>query len=224
MPSSCAAAGTSSSVCTYDGFKVLRMPYKIGGGSRPLQGMLWREAMAAVPPARAMKMTTVPPPRYSMCVLLPDARDGLWSLEEKVALSGPAFLRDHMPRHRVEVGDFRVPKFKLSYSASVKGALRDLGVKAAFGGGAELPDMLLEVDGEPLFVADVLHKAVIEVDEEGTEAAAVTGAFMAAGCAMPREPPARVDFVADHPFAFLVVEEVSGAILFAGHVLDPTKS
>jgi serpin B len=66
----------------------------------------------------------------------------------------------------------------------------------------------------------VWHKAIIEVNEEGTEAAAATVPVMRSkgkGC------PARVlvDFIADHPFAFFVMEELSGAILFAGHVLDP---
>ena len=68
-----------------------------------------------------------------------------------------------------------------------------------------------------------MNKAVIEVNEEGTEAAAVTACLMLASCGPRRQPPPPVDFVADHPFAFFVVEEVSGAILFAGQVLDPTK-
>jgi hypothetical protein len=64
----------------------------------------------------------------------------------------------------------------------------------------------------------VIHEAIIEVNEEGTEAAAATY-----GNLRPLRLTSRVDFVADHPFAFFLIEEVSGAILFAGHVADPSK-
>lgn len=57
------------------------------------------------------------------------------------------------------------------------------------------------------------------MNEEGTEAAAC---IMTGCCPGPRPAPVLVDFVADHPFAFCVAEEVSGAILFTGRVLDPT--
>ncbi|CAL5049386.1 unnamed protein product [Urochloa decumbens] len=206
-------------IATYKGFKVLRMPYAVHDSF----GGLWAMASGAQPGSlipRAMP----PPPEYSMCVFLPDARDGLRSLEEEIAASGPGFLAEHMPWSRVEVGDFRVPKFKLSFYDSLKRVLEDLGVKAVFDPNrADLPDMV-EGSEEPLYLADVFHRAVIEVNEEGTEAAASTALlFLGKACGPGYERPKPVDFVADHPFAFFVVEEVSGAILFAGHVLDPTK-
>jgi serpin B len=63
------------------------------------------------------------------------------------------------------------------------------------------------------------------VNEEGTEATAVTMVIDTQGCTLDsreRSPP-QVDFVADHPFAFYIVEEATGAVFFAGHVLDPSK-
>ena len=162
--------------------------------------------------------------------MLPDARDGLPSLVDKMTY--PSFLQEHMPERSVEVGDFRVPKFKLSFYSRMKRQLQDLGIKAVFDPArADLSDMLLVRDGgggdgdsraPRLVLDDVFHRAVIE---EGTEAAASTALIFAETCAMPAPPrrPKAVDFVADHPFAFFVVEEVSGAILFAGQVLDPTK-
>ena len=78
--------------------------------------------------------------------------------------------------------------------------------------------------GESPKIDKVCHKAVIELNEEGTEAVAVTyvGVF-APSCAPPGYRPETVDFVADHPFAFFVMEEVSGAVVFAGCVLDPSQ-
>ncbi|KAF7010085.1 hypothetical protein CFC21_024551 [Triticum aestivum] len=70
----------------------------------------------------------------------------------------------------------------------------------------------------PLVLSDVIHKAVIEVNEEGTIAAAVSMRV-----AYWASPPPPVDFVADHPFAYFIVEEATDAVVFAGHVLDPSN-
>ncbi|KAL6890536.1 hypothetical protein ACP4OV_008791 [Aristida adscensionis] len=209
-------------IAVHEGFKVLKMPYR---AHRPLAGDLRDAATSVVPKAVPPR----PPPQYSMCIFLPDTRDGLWSLEETMA-SSPGFLHGHLPSKPVEVGEFRVPKFKLSFATSLERVLQDLGVTAVFDPGrANLPDMLEDsgaggVPDEPLFLSDVVHKAVIEVNEEGAEAAAATACAMKGASRHPKPRPVPVDFVADHPFAFFVVEEVSGAILFAGHVLDPTES
>ncbi|KAM3299242.1 hypothetical protein ACQJBY_040634 [Aegilops geniculata] len=77
------------------------------------------------------------------------------------------------------------------------------------------PDM-----GQPMFVTKATQKVVIKVDEEGTEAAATTAWHVSGGGGLP---PDMVLFVADHPFSFLIMEERSGVIVFAGHVLNPTK-
>ncbi|XP_052136251.1 putative serpin-Z6C [Oryza glaberrima] len=200
-------SGEDQYIAVHDGFKVLKMPY------------------AARVSARTTAAET--PTRYSMYVFLPDERDGLWSLEDRMAAGGEGFLREHTPERRVEVGEFRIPRFKLSFDDGVVGALQRLGVRDVFKPFvADLADVLeAENSGDdpPLFVSDVKHKAVIEVNEEGTEAAAATAVCLTFASAAPSSRrPARVDFVADHPFAFLVVEESSGVVLFAGHVVDPT--
>jgi serpin B len=104
----------------------------------------------------------------------------------------------------------------------MKNVLRSLGLQAAFGGGADFSDMVEDSHGDVrLQVEDVFHRAVVEVNEEGTVAAAATVVTMNLECRRPKPP---VDFVADHPFAFFIVEELSGAVLFAGHVLDPSTN
>jgi serpin B len=80
----------------------------------------------------------------------------------------------------------------------------------------------LRFDGDPrwFFIEEVLHKAQVKVDEEGTEAAAATGAIVGY-VGVPTPPPV---FRADHPFLFLIQENRTGSILFMGHVVNPTQS
>ncbi|XP_039822612.1 putative serpin-Z5 [Panicum virgatum] len=188
----------SQLVAVRNGYKVLKLPYKS--------------------PAPA-------PPPYSMCIFLPDERDGLAGLVAKIA-SGPGFCYYRLPTERVQVGDFRLPKFKLSASGSVMQALRDdMGITSAFvAGEADLSGMAKR-DGDEagtlLHVGDVRHKAVLEVNEEGV--AVATSSYMLCGAsAVMTDQQKTVDFVADHPFVFFVIEEVSRAILFVGRVLDPS--
>lgn len=112
----------------------------------------------------------------------------------------------------------------MSFSGELTGVLRDLGLKATLDlDPMRAPDLSdMAESAEPLSIDRIHHRAVIEVNEEGTEAAAVT-----AMCMMPTGPRQTrretVDFVADHSFAFFVMEEVSGAVVFAGCLLDPSQ-
>nr|XP_020192108.1 putative serpin-Z8 [Aegilops tauschii subsp. strangulata] len=142
------------------------------------------------------------PPYTSMCIFLPDACDGLGSLLERMT-SSPGFLREHLPTSMAVVVEFGVPKFELTFEGSVTDVLKDLGLALPFGEGADLSEMM-----EDMHV------------QEGTRAAAVTMAFPAPATYSALRPPV-VDFVADHPFAYCIVEEGSHAVLFAGHVVDP---
>jgi serpin B len=71
---------------------------------------------------------------------------------------------------------------------------------------------------QDLFLSAVIHKAFVDVNEEGTEAAAAASA-----AATPKDGGNEIDFVADHPFLLLIRHESSGTILFIGRVADPTK-
>ncbi|XP_047085139.1 putative serpin-Z8 [Lolium rigidum] len=186
-------------IAVHHRFKVLKLRYKMADESSPLT-------------------------QFSMCIFLPDADNGLPSLLDAMA-SRPGFLHQHLPRKEVLVGKLQLPRFKLSFHGSVVSVLGKLGLLLPFHEtNHELCDMA-EDDGSglPLVLSDVVHKAVIEVNEEGTEAAAVTIASAPGGGGGRPRPPPLVDFVADHPFAYFVVEEETGAIVFAGHVLDPSR-
>lgn len=150
-----------------------------------------------------------------MCLFLPDSKDGLPALVERMCAES-GFLECHIPHGRVRVGDFRIPKFKFSFGFEASNVLEGLGLLRG------LTEKVKSREGEPLFDPSIFHKAVIEVNEEGTEAAAVTFGRMV-GCALVLRPPKVVDFVADHPFMFVIREEVTETVLFIGYVLNPLQ-
>ncbi|RAL47297.1 hypothetical protein DM860_013262 [Cuscuta australis] len=181
-------------VRAFDGFKVLRLSYEQGNDETR---------------------------RFSMYIFLPDAEDGLPSLVHKVT-SEPGLLErclTSLPNHPVPVGEFRIPKFKSSFHLEFSNILKGLGVASPFDGGEGLAEM---VDGGyPLHVTNVIHKSFIEVNEQGTEAAAVTVARMGCGALRPRPRPVLVDFVADHPFLYFIREDLRGAIVLLGTLINP---
>ncbi len=152
----------------------------------------------------------------SMVVLLPKKADGLADLEK--ALSAEK-LDGWMKKFDGDEVIVTLPKFKTTCEFnSMENQLQALGMKDAFTGAADFSGM----DGKKdLFITKVVHKAFVDVSEEGTEAAAATAVIMA-GSAPGGARPVPV-FRADHPFIFLIRHEKTGAILFMGRVTDPTQ-
>lgn len=109
-----------------------------------------------------------------------------------------------------------MPKFKLEYKKTLNNPLQSLGMGIAFAPGlADFSQMAdLEALGKNLHIGEVLHKAVVEVNEEGTEAAAVTSVGIRATSA----PPA---FMANRPFFFAIRDNETKTVLFMGTVVDP---
>ena len=101
-----------------------------------------------------------------------------------------------------------LPRFKLEYEVSLNDTLEALGMGIAFGGGADFSNM-----GPNLFISEVTHKTFVEVNEEGTEAVAVTGVTIEES-----EPP---DFRVDRPFFFAIYDAETQMILFMGTVTEP---
>jgi serpin B len=112
-----------------------------------------------------------------------------------------------------------LPVFKIESSFNLKEALTGLGMTEPFSQEADFSGM----DGQKLlYIQDVLQKAYIYVDEEGTEAAAATAISMPfAAIAEPGEQP--IEFIANHPFIFLIREKATGTILFMGRVMNPNQ-
>ncbi|KAB2628027.1 serpin-ZX-like [Pyrus ussuriensis x Pyrus communis] len=154
---------------------------------------------------------------FSMHIFLPEAKDGLPALVQKLG-SESGFLDRHLPKQKSAVGDFRIPKFKISFGFEASNVLKGLGLVLPFGGEGGLKEMVDSPEGKNLYVSSIFHKSFIEVNEEGTEAAAATAGVIRL---LRLEVPRTVDFVANRPFLFLIKEELTGTVLFIGHVLNP---
>ncbi|KAG8525057.1 Leukocyte elastase inhibitor [Galemys pyrenaicus] len=116
-------------------------------------------------------------------------------------------------QHHVDV-QVHLPKFKLEESYDLKAHLARLGVEDLFSiGKADLSGM---TDTGDIFVSNIIHKAFVEVNEEGTEAAAATAVKIMFCSSMPEK-----DFFADHPFIFMIRHNPSGSLLFLGRMCDP---
>ena len=116
-----------------------------------------------------------------------------------------------------------LPRFKITQQFELSSTLESLGMKAAFDPNAA--DFSAMTGDKTLDISAAIHKAYIDLDENGTEAAAATAVVIAMATAMPPQfaPPPPIVFTADHPFLFLIRDNSSGAILFMGRVSDPTK-
>ncbi|KAI0226641.1 Leukocyte elastase inhibitor, partial [Lamellibrachia satsuma] len=151
----------------------------------------------------------------AMFVLLPRQLDGLESLEKSLTADRlHEALRGASSARLVDV-DVSLPKFRLEHSCPLKDVLVALGMGDVFvAGKADLSGM---DGGRELYMSGAVHKAFIDVTEEGSEAAAATAIGISLTC-MPLDP---VEFVADHPFLFLISDNRTGSILFLGRLARP---
>lgn len=151
----------------------------------------------------------------SMVVLLPKEKDGLNDLEASLT---PEKLSDWLGKEHPQKVNVFFPKFKMTQQFNLTQTLEAMGMTAPFSRQSDFSGM----DGtHDLFISAVVHKAYVDVNEEGTEAAAATGAAIAAR-AVHAPQPVPV-FRADHPFIFLIRDTHSGSILFLGRMMDPGK-
>ncbi len=148
----------------------------------------------------------------SMLVLLPKDNNGLQDLEKSLSLENLAAWKSSLLNQTINVS---IPKFKLETMYGLNGVLSAMGMPTAFN--ADLADLSGITEEEQLFIQAALHKAFVEVNEEGTEAAAATGVVV--GTTSLREYPV---FKADHPFIFIIQDTETDNILFIGRVANPT--
>jgi serpin B len=158
--------------------------------------------------------------RVSMIVLLPDADvvDTVRRFDESELEALLAVL--HLPPGPVELS---LPRFHASFSANLTAPFTAMGMHRAFSAAAaDFSGITGKPQSqEPLAIDQIEHRAVIDVNEQGTEAAAATGVTMAATAV---EPPPATSFRVDRPFLYMIVDDQTGAVLFEGEIVDPRQS
>ncbi|KAF7803117.1 serpin-ZX-like [Senna tora] len=178
-----------------ESFKILKIPYQNGPNNN----------------------NNINPFKFFMYFFLPHENDGLPNLIHTLN-SNPRFLNQNFVLHQEEFDEFWIPRFKFWFNFEAIESMKELGLVLPF-----LPGGLTEVSDSSssqihkLFVSNITHKAFIEVNEEGTEAAATTVGRIR----MLSGKRYKSSFVADHPFLFMIREETSMAVFFIGAVLNP---
>ena len=174
-----------------DGFQILEMPYK---GIRVFGSL----------------------EHISMIIFLPEKKDGINDLEISLTNEKLEHYLEKLLKIWEKQIDVIFPKFKVETEYELKKILYNLGMTSAFSDGADFSGM---AEDPPRFISQIIHKAFVEVNERGTEAAAVTAIRML-GSAIGQtiNPP---EFRADHPFIFLLIDSYTRNILFIGRVMNP---
>jgi serpin B len=147
----------------------------------------------------------------SMILILPEAVDGLSRIERNLTADWLKQRTGGLRQREVRV---EIPRFRLTKTLELSKTLADLGMPRAFDMRADFSGMS-EGRGEPLHISQVRHKAFVDVNEEGTEAAAATAVVLETKSARQET------FRADHPFLFVIRDVRSGSILFLGRLSDP---
>jgi len=185
-------------------------PFQLGADKVVEVPMMHVSARCGYAETDALQILEIPyaSNQLSMAILLPKAKDGLAGVEQR--LTGP--LVDHLLT-KCETAEYRVclPKCDIKNNFRLSRALTHMGMRDAFS--MDLADFSGITPEKPFFLKEVIHQTDLHVDEEGSEAAAVTMSLH-----LHSAPP---EFNADHPFLFLIRHNRTGAILFMGRVANP---
>jgi serpin B len=170
---------------------------------------------------RALRLT-YQVPELGLIIVLPDDVEGVAAVERRLGANELAELFAALRNGQaIKPVALALPRFKAEFKADLRAPLRQAGVQKAFDASdADFSGMTGRPAGEGrVHIDQIVHRAVIEVAEESTEAAAATAVGMrSAAIARPIAP---VSFRVDHPFLFYLIDDTSGAILFQGRVADP---
>lgn len=155
--------------------------------------------------------------QYRMTILLPHS--GFTTDEVMDELSAASFA-EWIANADTTSTELYMPKFKSEFKMELKPSLIEMGMEKPFGPEADFSNFFQEDIGSDLFISKVIHQSFIEVNESGTEAAAATAVEISYTSATPPVPPVvRID----RSFVYLIHEKHSGAILFAGKMLNPKE-
>lgn len=206
-------------------------PFKLGGGGKVVMPLMHRDATAfQIVERQGIKAIRLPYAggEVSMVILLPDAARGLDRFERDLTTADfrawLSDLRDAPARPTI----LALPKLRLDSRDDLSFDLAAMGAPTAFGDAADFSGMTtlpntVDPDAHGIKIGQIIHQAMIETSEEGTEAAAATAVidiFVSGSREMPHSPPP-IMFRADHPFLFALVDYRTGMILFMGRYVTP---
>jgi serpin B len=191
-------------------------PFRTAGGASPKVPLMKTTAEFGYAETDDFQAVELPyaGKELATLVLLPK-KDGLADLEKILTADLLSAVVSKLTRQRVEV---YLPRFKTTSKFELSRTLSNMGMPLAFSARADFSG--LTDSQEPLQLGFVVHKAFVDVNEEGTEAAAATAGLVNSPGARPR--PGAV-FRADHPFVYLIRDTRSGSILFLGRLADPGR-
>ncbi|MSU77007.1 MAG: serpin family protein [Gemmataceae bacterium] len=158
--------------------------------------------------------------RLAMTLIVPRSPKGLPEIEKKLTGNSLAHWTEKLQPRGVQVW---LPKFKMDTTYELADTLKAMGMPLAFDERrADFSGMSKSKD-EPLHISRVIHKAFVDVNEEGTEAAAATAVIMAVPTSAPANFPFTPEVKADRPFVFVIREVDTGAVMFMGRMTTPGK-
>jgi serpin B len=199
----------------------IERPFSIAPGKTRPAKLMRREGRYRLAQAGGVSVLELP---YvggdaAMLVVLPDKVDGLEAVEKSLDAAKLTAWTQALADREVFVW---LPRFVVDPPAAMELAkpLQALGMARAFDAGrADFTGIANPPKpNDRLYIGAVFHKAFVKVDEKGTEAAAATAVMMPKGAGMPPQP---IEFKADHPFLFFIVDKASGLVLFMGRVAEP---
>jgi serpin B len=191
-------------------------PFKLGDGSMKTMPMMDETKSLSYFETPNFQAVRLPygPGRLAFYVFLPTSGSNLDSVVSEATPQNWASWTAQMKPHQVHL---KLPRFKANTSLLLNDPLTDLGMGIAFTRNADFSKM----GQPPSFISKVLHKAIIEVNEEGTVAAAATGITMSPMMAM--RVPVIVNMTVDHPFLCAIRDDHTGTILFIGAIRNPEE-
>jgi serine protease inhibitor len=192
------------------------MPFQTAPAKTPNVPMMYQRQEFAYHADAEVQVLEMPyaGKRLSMLVLLPRKVDGLAELEKNLSAAKLNQWTGKLQKTEVEIW---FPRFRVTSEFTLNEKLEALGMVDAF---SPTKANFSGMDGtRMLYISAALHKAFVEVNEEGTEAAAVTAVGMVAS-SVPRYP----QFRANHPFLFLIRDRATDSVLFMGRIVDPTPN
>ncbi len=190
-------------------------PFYLAGGKQVKVPLMMQSTRARLAASKDVQVLELPykGDRLAMVVLLPVKRDGLPALERQLSR---AWLEARLASLKAQEVEIWLPRFKLTQAIMLVPTLEALGIKDLF---KDRVADLSGIDGtRALHISAAVHKAFVEVNELGTEAAAATAMAASGGGPPPKRPEVRVD----HPCVFLIRDRVTGTILFLGRLAEPS--